>query len=57
MNIDKNIYLYSLAELETMQRIWSNKNANHSSVPFTSQEISDEINKRISQPNKTNQDA
>lgn len=50
-NIDKDINLYSLAELQTMQRVWENKNANHSAIPFTLQEIKTEITKR-SKPKK-----
>lgn len=45
-NIDKDITLYSFAELETMQRIWQNKNANHSTIPFSLKDIETEINKR-----------
>lgn len=45
-NIDKDITLYSLEELKTMERIWNNKNANHSSIPFSFSEIVKEINKR-----------
>lgn len=45
-NIDKDITLYTFAELETMQRIWQNKNANHSAIPFGLKEIENEINKR-----------
>ena len=47
-NIDKDITLYTFAELETMQRIWKNKNANHSGIPFGLKEIENEINKRTS---------
>lgn len=50
-NIDKDINLYSLAELQTMQRVWENKNANHSAIPFNLQEIKTEITKRT-KPNK-----
>lgn len=45
-NIDKDITLYSLEELKTMERIWNNKNANHSYIPFSLNEIVKEINKR-----------
>ncbi len=45
MNIDKNITLYSMAELETMKRIKDNKNST-SYVPFSLSEIETEINKR-----------
>lgn len=46
MKIDKDITLYSLAELETMQRIWDNKNASKSAIPFTLSEIEKELNLR-----------
>ena len=45
-NIDRDISLYSYAELETMQRIWNNQNANHSSIPFKLEEIKIELDKR-----------
>ena len=45
MNIDKNITLYSIAELETMKRIKDNKNST-SYVPFSLSEIEAEINER-----------
>jgi esterase/lipase superfamily enzyme len=45
-NIDRDITLYSYAELETMKRILLNKNANHSAVPFRLNEIETELEKR-----------
>lgn len=45
-SLDRNPTLYSLAELETMQRIWSNPNANKSAIPLALSEIEQEIDKR-----------
>jgi len=45
-NIDKDISLYSLAELQTMKRVWENINANHLAIPFSLEEIKTEITKR-----------
>lgn len=42
-SLDRNPTLYSLAELETMQRIWSNPNANKSAIPLALSEIEQEI--------------
>ena len=47
-NIDKDISLYTYAELKTMQRIYSNKNANHSAIPFTLYTIENELCLRCS---------